>query len=128
MRSPSPRLKAAGCDYVDVSSGGIALKAPIILGPGYQVPFAAKVRAEAQITTRAVGLIVAPDQAEAIIASGQADMVALARGFIDDPRWVWHAADALGATAACPPQYLRGKRDLWPGAAQVRGEPKAKIA
>ena len=115
-------LKALGCDYVCVSSGGIVPKAPIALGPGYQVPFAARVRQEAGIVTQAVGLIVEPAQAEAIVASGQADWVALARGFIDDPRWVWHAAEALGATAACPPQYLRGKPEVWPGAGYIRGE------
>jgi 2,4-dienoyl-CoA reductase-like NADH-dependent reductase (Old Yellow Enzyme family) len=118
-------LKKAGCDYVDVSSGGIAVKAPIALGPGYQVPFAAKVRAEAGIATCAVGLIVEPRQAEAIIASGEADMVALARAFIDDPRWAWHAAEALGAAAATPPQYLRGRADAWPGAGYIRGKTKA---
>ena len=122
-------LKALGCDYVCVSSGGIAAKAPIKLGPGYQVPFAAKVRQEAGIVTQAVGLIVEPSQAEAVIASGEADWIAIARGFIDDPRWVWHAAEALGAGAAYPPQYLRGRPEVWPGAGYLRGDAaKAKVA
>ena len=79
----------------------------IALGPGYQVPMAAKVRAETGIVTRAVGLIVEPAQAEAIVTSGQADFVALARAFLDDPRWVWHAAERLGAPITYPPQYAR---------------------
>ncbi len=61
-----------------------------------------------------------PAQAEAIIASGQADFVALARAFLDDPRWVWHAAERLGATIAFPPQYARVARAQWPGAAMAR--------
>jgi 2,4-dienoyl-CoA reductase-like NADH-dependent reductase (Old Yellow Enzyme family) len=115
------RLKALGFDYVCVSSGGVVPKAvPKPLVPGYQVPFAARVRKEAGIATRAVGMIVHPRQAEDVIASGQADMVALARGFLDDPRWVWHAAQALGVEIAYPPQYGRAHPKAWPGAALVR--------
>jgi len=115
------RLKALGFDYVCVSSGGVVPKAvPKPLVPGYQVPFAARVRKEAGIATRAVGMIVHPRQAEDIIASGQADMVALARGFLDDPRWVWHAAQALGVEIAYPPQYGRAHPKAWPGAELVR--------
>ena len=77
-------------------------------------------RAEAGIATRAVGLIVEPAQAEAIIASGQADFVAMARAFLDDPRWVWHAAERLGAPIAYPPQYARICAAQWPGAAMAR--------
>ena len=113
-------LKALGCDYVCVSSGGIVPKAPIAVRPGYQLPFAERVRREAGILTRAVGLIAEPHQAEAIVASGQADMVAMARAFLDDPRWVWHAAEALGGKAAMPPQYERSRADLWPGARLAR--------
>jgi 2,4-dienoyl-CoA reductase-like NADH-dependent reductase (Old Yellow Enzyme family) len=113
-------LKAAGYDYVCVSGGGVVPKMNIPLGPGYQVPMAAKVRAEAGITTRAVGLIVDPAQAEAIVASGQADFVALARAFLDNPRWVWHAAERLGAAVAFPPQYARVAASQWPGAALAR--------
>ena len=93
-----------------MSSGGVVAAAKIALGPNYQVPFAAKVRAEAGLATRAVGLIVEPAQAEAIVSSGQADCVALARGILDDPRWVWHAAERLGATISYPPQYDRVRR------------------
>ena len=113
-------LKAAGYDYVCVSGGGAVPQVKVPLGPGYQVPMAAKVRAGTGIITRAVGLIVEPAQAEAIVTSGQADWVALARAFLDNPRWVWHAADRLGAKAAYPPQYARAARPLWPGAAMAR--------
>ena len=113
-------LKAAGFDYVCVSGGGAVPQMKIPLGPGYQVPLAAKVRAGAGIATRAVGLIVEPTQAEAIIASGQADFVAMARAFLDNPRWVWHAAERLGATVKFPPQYARIGAAQWPGAAMAR--------
>ncbi|MBV9220583.1 MAG: NADH:flavin oxidoreductase/NADH oxidase [Methylobacteriaceae bacterium] len=115
--------KAEGVDYVCVSSGGMAPQGlpPVASGgiaPGYQVPFADRIRRETGMTTRAVGLIVEPRQAEAIIAEGRADFVALARAFLDDPRWVWHAADTLGASAVapCPPQYRRARPEQWPGA------------
>jgi 2,4-dienoyl-CoA reductase-like NADH-dependent reductase (Old Yellow Enzyme family) len=116
-------LKARGVDYVCVSSGGISLKASIPLGPGYQVPFAERIRRETGIATRAVGLIADPRQAERILASGQADMVALARAFLDNPRWVWHAAEALGAKASYPVQYQRSRTELWPGAKIARPQP-----
>ena len=89
-------LKAAGLDYVCVSSGGLTLTAKIKIGPGYQAPFAAKVKTEAGLPTRTVGLITRPEQAEELVATGQVDMIALARAFLDNPRWVWHAADWLG--------------------------------
>lgn len=113
-------LKAAGCDYVCVSSGGIVPKAPIPVAPGYQLELAARVRRDAGIIVRAVGLLAEPHQVETVIASGQADMVAMARAFLDDPRWPWHAAEALGARAAMPPQYERARADLWPGAKLAR--------
>jgi 2,4-dienoyl-CoA reductase-like NADH-dependent reductase (Old Yellow Enzyme family) len=108
-------LKSAGCDFVCVSGGGLAHNAAIKASPGYQVPLAAKVRAETGMPVRAVGLISAAAQAEAIVASGQADMVALARAFLDDPRWGWHAAAELGATIRYPQQYERCHPSLWPG-------------
>jgi 2,4-dienoyl-CoA reductase-like NADH-dependent reductase (Old Yellow Enzyme family) len=114
------RLKAVGFDYVCVSGGGAVPQMQIPLVPGYQVPMAARVKAETGIITRAVGLIVEPAQAEAIIVSGQADLVALARGFLDDPRWAWHAAERLGAKIAYPPQYARAAAAVWPGAAMAR--------
>jgi 2,4-dienoyl-CoA reductase-like NADH-dependent reductase (Old Yellow Enzyme family) len=116
-------LKARGVDYVCVSSGGASLKASIPLGPGYQVPLAQRVRRETGIATRAVGLIADPHQAERVVASGDADMVAMARAFLDNPRWVWHAAEALGATAPYPAQYIRTRADLWPGAKIARPRP-----
>jgi 2,4-dienoyl-CoA reductase-like NADH-dependent reductase (Old Yellow Enzyme family) len=113
-------LKGLGLDYVCVSSGNVVSAQKIAPGPGFQVGFAAEVKKRAGIATRAVGLIVTPHQAEAIIASGQADMVALARGFLDDPRWAWHAADALGASVKAPPQYARARPAVWPGAQIAR--------
>jgi 2,4-dienoyl-CoA reductase-like NADH-dependent reductase (Old Yellow Enzyme family) len=100
-------LKARGCDWIDVSSGGIDPAQRVPVGPGYQVPFAERVRAEVGMTTVAVGMITEPRQAEEIIATGKADIVALARGMLYDPRWAWHAAVALGAEANYPNQYLR---------------------
>jgi 2,4-dienoyl-CoA reductase-like NADH-dependent reductase (Old Yellow Enzyme family) len=110
-------LREAGLDFVCVSSGGIAAETKIALGPGYQVPFAEKVRREAGIPTRAVGLIATPRQAEDILAAGKADMIALARAMLDDPRWGWHAAQSLAAEVKRPPQYARAAPKLWPGAA-----------
>ncbi len=100
-------LSGLGCDFVDVSSGGMDPGQQIPLGPGYQVPLAAKLRAEAGIATMAVGMITEPQQAEDIVASGGADMVALARGMMYDPRWAWRAAEALGADTAYAPGYVR---------------------
>jgi len=110
-------LKEVGFDYVDVSSGGIAAEARNPPGPGYNVPIAEEVKRATGIATRTVGLIVAPKQAEAIIAEGKADMVALARAVLDNPHWGWHAAQSLGAEVKLPPQYLRAAPKLWPGAA-----------
>jgi 2,4-dienoyl-CoA reductase-like NADH-dependent reductase (Old Yellow Enzyme family) len=101
------QLKARGCDWIDVSSGGISPRQRIALGAGYQVPFADAVRRATGVPTVAVGLITEPAQAEAIVADGRADMVALARGFLYDPRWPWHAAAALGGTVQAPRQYWR---------------------
>jgi NADPH2 dehydrogenase len=120
-------LKARGCDYVDVTSGGLNLAAKIAIGPGYQVPFAAEIRRRAAIPVWSVGLIVTPEQAEAIVASGEADMVALARTMLDDPHWAWHAAQVLGAEVVRPPQYARAAPKLWPGAT-YRQPPALKAA
>lgn len=117
-------LKARGCHYVDVTSGGIALGAKIAVGPNYQVPFAAEIRRHVDIPVWAVGLIVTPEQAEKIVATGEADMVAIARTALDDPHWPWHAAQELGAEVARPSQYQRAAPKLWPGA-QYRNPPKA---
>jgi 2,4-dienoyl-CoA reductase-like NADH-dependent reductase (Old Yellow Enzyme family) len=101
--------KAEGVDYVCVSSGGAAPESAPPGGPAAQIGLAEKVRAETGMVTRAVGGITEAHQAEAILAKGQADFVALARAFLNDPRWVWHAADALGmpTLALVPPQYAR---------------------
>lgn len=93
--------------YIHVSSGGASPLQKIPLGPGYQVPLAERIRQETGLPTIAVGLITEPQQAEAILTEGQADMVALARGILYDPRWPWHAAAALGAQVEAPKQYWR---------------------
>ena len=112
-------LKALGLDYVDISSGGISSEARNPAEPGYNVGIAAAVRRDAGIVTRVVGLIVTAKQAEAIVADGKADMVALARAVLDDPHWGWHAARALGAEVKRPHQYLRAQPAMWPGAASA---------
>lgn len=103
----SRALKERGIAYICASSGGVADKQQPIVGPGYQVAFAARIREKARVPTRAVGLITEPAQAQAIIAEGEADMVALARPILADPRWPWRAAAVLGADFTPPPQYLR---------------------
>jgi 2,4-dienoyl-CoA reductase-like NADH-dependent reductase (Old Yellow Enzyme family) len=113
-------LERTGFDFVCVSSGGLASHARLNLGPGYQVPFAEKVKQNSKLKVRAVGMIADPDQAEAIVAEGKADMVAMARAFLDNPRWVWHAAERFGVALDYPPQYLRSRHDLWPGARLAR--------
>ena len=101
------RLKAAGCDWIDTSSGGISPAQKIPLGPGYQVPLARAIRRATSIPTMAVGLITDAKQAEAIVASGDADLVAMARAMLWNPRWPWHAAAILGAQVQAPQQYWR---------------------
>jgi len=101
------RLDAMGCDFIDVTSGGLSLAQKIPIGPGYHVPFAEAIKPVVQMPVISVGMITDAHQAEQIIATGRADAVALARGMLYDPRWPWHAAAALGATAFAPPQYLR---------------------
>jgi len=100
-------LKARGGDFLDCSSGGNSPLQNIDAGPGYQVGFAAEVKRETDIATMAVGQITQARQAESIIRSGQADMVALARGMLYDPHWTWHAAEELRANANFAPQYAR---------------------
>ncbi|MGF6574858.1 2,4-dienoyl-CoA reductase-like NADH-dependent reductase (Old Yellow Enzyme family) [Paraburkholderia sp. GAS333] len=114
-------LRVRGADYVCVTTGGV-VNARIDVRPGYQVPFAAEVKANVKLHTRAVGMIADAHQAETIIASGQADTVALGRAFLDDPRWVWHAAQSLGdeKSITFPPQYERSKPSLWAGADLAR--------
>jgi 2,4-dienoyl-CoA reductase-like NADH-dependent reductase (Old Yellow Enzyme family) len=102
------RLRAQGCDWIDVSSGGVSPAQRIpSTGPGIHVPFAREIRRATGVTTMAVGLITEPAHADAIIAAGDADMVALARAFLRDPRWPWRAAAELGGAVAGAPQYWR---------------------
>jgi 2,4-dienoyl-CoA reductase-like NADH-dependent reductase (Old Yellow Enzyme family) len=112
-------LRAHSVDLVDVSSGGMVPDARIPVGPGFQVPFAARIRAEAGIPTAAVGMITEPAQANEIVASGQADMVFLAREMLRDPYWPLHAAIALGEEATWPAQYLRAAPHRSPARAAV---------
>jgi len=102
-------LKDRGADFVHVSSGGVSPHQKIPLGPGYQIQFAKRIKKEVQMPTIGVGLITEPAHAESIIASGQADMVGLARAMLYDPRWPWHAAAVLNAQVDAPPQYWRSQ-------------------
>jgi 2,4-dienoyl-CoA reductase-like NADH-dependent reductase (Old Yellow Enzyme family) len=99
-------LQRLGCDYIDVSSGGLDGRQKIPLASGYQVPFAAMVRKEVGIPTMSVGLITDAREAEEIVASGQADMICLGRGAMWNPRWAWHAAQELGAETPYPPKAM----------------------
>jgi 2,4-dienoyl-CoA reductase-like NADH-dependent reductase (Old Yellow Enzyme family) len=102
-------LEAHGCDAVHVSSGGLSADQKIPVGPNYQVPLARAVKQAVGVPVIAVGLITDFDQAEAIIGTGDADAIALARTILFDPRWPWHAAAHLGASVKAPPQYLRSQ-------------------
>jgi 2,4-dienoyl-CoA reductase-like NADH-dependent reductase (Old Yellow Enzyme family) len=108
------RLRDHGVDLVDCSSGGAVHDQQVVLGPGYQVPFAERIRREAGVATGAVGLITEAAQADAIIANGQADVVLLARELLRDPYWPLHAADELDVTVPWPPQYLRAAHRATP--------------
>jgi 2,4-dienoyl-CoA reductase-like NADH-dependent reductase (Old Yellow Enzyme family) len=105
----SKELARRGCAAIHVTSGGVSPAQAIKLAPGYQVPFASRVKADAGVTTIAVGLITDAEQAEAVIANGDADAVSLARAMLYDPRWPWHAAAKLGASVAAPKQYWRSQ-------------------
>jgi len=100
-------LKQSGCDWIDVSSGGLAPDQVVPVGPGFQVPLSEQIRQETGMATIAVGLITEPRQAETILSEGKADIVALGRGMLYNPRWVWHAADELGAQIEYPVRYQR---------------------
>ena len=103
-----------------VSSGAGVSYARIKVEPGYQVGFAEQVKRGAGLPTMTVGMIADAQQAEDILAAGSADMVALARGLLDDPRWVWHAAEHFGVKLDYPLQYRRAHPDQWPGAQLAR--------
>jgi 2,4-dienoyl-CoA reductase-like NADH-dependent reductase (Old Yellow Enzyme family) len=99
-----------GVDLIDCSSGGVAPNIPIPAGAGYQTPFAEQIRKEVGIPTAAVGMIIAPEQADHILRTGQADMVFLARELLRDPYWPLRAADQLRQSGPWPKQYLRARR------------------
>jgi 2,4-dienoyl-CoA reductase-like NADH-dependent reductase (Old Yellow Enzyme family) len=107
------RLRELDCDFIDVTSGQLDPRQQIPFAPGYHVPFAARVKKEVAIPVMVVGMISRPPQAEEIVASGQADLIAIARGMMDDPRWAWHAARELGAEAAYAPNYQRCHPSVW---------------
>jgi len=120
----SRALAARGCAAIHVSSGGLSPAQAIPLVPGYQVPFARRIKADVGLPTIAVGLITEARQAEAILAAGDADAIALARAMLYDPRWPWHAAAELGAHVQAPRQYLRSQprefKDLFTVAPDTR--------
>jgi 2,4-dienoyl-CoA reductase-like NADH-dependent reductase (Old Yellow Enzyme family) len=125
-------LERAGCDAVHISSGGLHPGQKIPVGPSYQVPLARAVKARVGIPVVAVGMITGFDQAEAIVATGEADMIALARTILYDPRWPWHAAAELGAQVQAPNQYLRSQprrfRDLLVGSSpKLSGRTSPKL-
>lgn len=105
----SRELEALQCAYIHVSSGGLSEDQKIDVGPNYQVPFARDIREQVSVPVIAVGLITEPQQAEDVLQQGEADLVALARGILYDPRWPWHAAAALDGKVQVPPQYLRSE-------------------
>jgi NADPH2 dehydrogenase len=100
-------LQQRGCDWIDVSSGGMHPAQQMAVFPGYQLPLAQAVREGSGLPTMGVGLITQAAQAQAALQAGQADLIALARGLLWNPRWVWHAAAELGAQVALPPRYQR---------------------
>jgi 2,4-dienoyl-CoA reductase-like NADH-dependent reductase (Old Yellow Enzyme family) len=102
-------LEARGCSAIHVSSGGLDPRQQIPVGPSYQVPLARAIKQVVSMPVVAVGLITDFEQAEAIVGTGDADAIALARGILYDPRWPWHAAAHLGARVEAPPQYLRSQ-------------------
>ncbi len=102
-------LAARGCGFVHVSSGGVSPQQKIALSPGYQVPLAERIKAEIDLPVIAVGLITEPKHAEAIVANGQADCVAVARAVLFEPHWPWRAAAELGGQVEAPPQYWRSQ-------------------
>jgi 2,4-dienoyl-CoA reductase-like NADH-dependent reductase (Old Yellow Enzyme family) len=102
-------LREHGASFIHVSSGGISPRQRIPIAPGYQVHLAERIRTESGLPTIAVGLVTEPEQAEAIIAEGRADFVALARAMLFNPHWPWAAAAKLGAQVEAPQQYWRSQ-------------------
>jgi len=103
------KLQECGCDAIHVSGGGLHPAQNIPVGPSYQVPLARAVKSAVRIPVIAVGLISGFEQAEAIVATGDADLIAVARAILYDPRWPWHAAAELGGHVRAPKQYLRSQ-------------------
>ncbi|MBE0532374.1 MAG: NADH:flavin oxidoreductase/NADH oxidase [Rhodospirillales bacterium] len=120
-------LEERGCDFFHVSSGGNTPDAAIPAGPGYQIPLAGRVKATTSMAVVAVGQIVSPHQAETIVRTGQADLVALARSMLFNPHWTWQAAAELGAEAPYPFQYARCHPSLR-GTPIPPGQPPAPAA
>jgi 2,4-dienoyl-CoA reductase-like NADH-dependent reductase (Old Yellow Enzyme family) len=118
-------LKKRGMDYMDVSTGGLDPRQKIPLSPGYQAPFAERVKKETGITTMTVGLIAGYRQAEEIVASGKADMICLVRGAMWDRNWAWHAAEELGADTPYAPKMMgchpKLRPQLFPNRTQSAG-------
>ena len=102
-------LERMGCDFIHVSSGGVSPAQKIPVEPGYQIGFAERIKHDTGLPTIGVGLITEARHAEAILQAGQADVIALARAMLYDPRWPWHAAAELGAQVSAPPQYWRSQ-------------------
>lgn len=116
-------LRELGVDYAVLSSGNLAPGVTIPRAtPGHQAGFAARIRREVGLPTMAVGMILSGPQAEAVLADGSADMIAIGRGLLDDPRWGWHAAAELGVDLDYPPQYLRSRPNNWTGYRLLRPE------
>lgn len=109
-------LKELGYDYVCLSVGSLAGGQRFEAPPGYLLPYAEAVRRATGMTTMGVGMIVDPFLAEEAVATGKADMIAIARGFLEDPRWVWHAAERLGVKMPFPPEYRGADPAVWQGA------------
>jgi 2,4-dienoyl-CoA reductase-like NADH-dependent reductase (Old Yellow Enzyme family) len=115
-------LEARGCSALHVSSGGLSPAQQIPLGPNYQVPLARTVKAATSMPVIAVGLITDFVQAEAILATGDADLIAIARAILYDPRWPWHAAAHFGAAIRAPNQYLRSQPRQYPNLFDMRAD------
>lgn len=107
-------LEARGCSAIHVSSGGVSVAQKIPIGPNYQVPLARQVKQAVSMPVVAVGLITEAEQAEAIVSTGDADMIAVARAVLYNPHWPWHVAAALGGQVKAPPQYLRSQPRRYP--------------
>lgn len=111
------KLEALGLDFIHVTTGGAVGYAKVPVGPNYQVPAAEAIKRAVSIPVIAVGMIVTGPQAEAILQEGRADAIGVARAFLDDPRWVWRAAEALGVDLSIDGRYQRATGKTWPGAA-----------